>query len=164
MSIHVLKIWLNSKLWWNKHVKIILDKMKIQINTFICITVFIWSIIFVSACQIYSAIVRSALAHEAIIWYSTQLEKQKNKKFLKNSAVRIINIQNKCLQIIFDIYCAILISILKTEMFISLLDLYLNVRLTQFQFRHKKSDMKNLIKNVCLKIHNKLCRRRHQQQ
>ena len=64
----------------------------------------------------------------------------------------------------FDIYYAILISVLKTETFIFLLNLYLNVRLTQFQFRHKKSDMKNLIKNACLKIHSKLCKRRYQQQ
>ena len=53
---------------------------------------------------------------------------------------------------------------LKTKMFIFSLDLYLNVRLTQFWLRHKKSDMKSLIKNACLKIHNKLQKRRHQKQ
>ena len=73
------------------------------------------------------------------------------------------SIQNKCLQIMSDVYHAILISMLKTEMFIFLLDLYLNARLTQFQLRHKKSDMKNLIKNACLKIHNKLHKKKCQQ-
>src|SRR5438034_5253648 len=92
-----------------------------------------------------------------------QTERHKSKKnSLKKSAVRIISIQNKCLQIISDIYHAILISVLKTETFISSLDLYLNARLTQFQFRHKKSDMKNLIKNTCFKIHSKLHKRRCQ--
>ena len=65
--IWMLRIWLNLKLWWNKHVKVVLSKMRTQINTFIHIMTFIWDIIFVSACQIYSAIVRSALAHDAII-------------------------------------------------------------------------------------------------
>ena len=63
-----------------------------------------------------------------------------------------------------DIYHAISISMLKTKMFILLLDLYLNVRLTQFQLKHKKSDMKNLIKNACFKIHSKLCKKRCQLQ
>ena len=49
-------------------------------------------------------------------------------------------------------------------MFIFLLNLYLNVRLTQFWLRHKKSDMKNLIKNACLKIHSKLCKKWYQLQ
>ena len=145
--------------------KIVLSKIKIQINALICIMIFIWNVIFVSACQIYSAIVRSALAHRAVIWHLTQSEKHKNKKkFFKNFAVRMTSIQNKCLWIMFDVYYAILISVLKTEMFIFLLDLYLNVRLAQFWLRHKKSGMKNLIKNACLKICSKLCKRRCQLQ
>ena len=145
--------------------KIMLNKIKIQINIFIYITAFIWSIIFISAHQIYSAIIKLTLIHEIIIWYSMQSKRQKSKKkFFKKFIIRMTNVQNKCLQIISDVYHAISISVLKTEMFISLLDLYLNVRLAQFWLRHKKSDMKNLIKNACLKIHNKLCKRRHQQQ
>jgi len=143
-------------------VKIVLNKMKIQINAFICIIIFIWNIIFVSTYQIYNAIIKSALAHEAVIWYSTQSERQKSKKrFFKESAVKMTSIQNKCLQIIFDIYHAISISVLKTETFIFLLNLYLNARLTQFQLRHKKSDMKNLIKNTYLKICSKLQQKRY---
>ena len=98
ISVQMLKIWLNSKLQWSKHVKVMLSKMKIQINIFICITAFIWNIIFISAHQIYSAIIRSALAHKAVIWHLIQSEKQKNKKkFLKNSAIRMTSIQNKYL-------------------------------------------------------------------
>ena len=145
--------------------KIVLNKMKIQINTLICITAFIWNIIFVSTCQIYNAIIRSALAHKVVIWHLSQSEKQKDKKItFRNSAVKMTDIQNNCLQIIIDIYQTILISVLKIKMFTSLLNLYLNVRLTQFQFRYKKSDMKNLIKNACLKICCKLQKKRHHQQ
>ena len=71
ISIQMLKIWLNSKLWWSEHMKIILNKMKIQINILICITIFIWNIIFVSTCQIYNAIIKSALIHKAVIWHLT---------------------------------------------------------------------------------------------
>ena len=95
--------------------------------------------------------------HETDIWHLSQSERQRDKKIsFKNSAVRMTSIQNKCLQIMSDIYHAISISMLKTEIFISSFDLYLNARLTQFWFRHKKSDMKNLVKNMCLKICNKL--------
>ena len=98
MSVCVLKIWLNLKLQWNEHVKVMLDKMKTQINALIHITAFIWNVIFISACQIYSTIIKSALIHEAVIWYLMQSKKQKSKKkFLKESAVRITSIQNKCL-------------------------------------------------------------------
>ena len=159
----MLRVWLNSKLWWNEHVKVVLDKMKTQINTLVHITAFIWSIIFASTWQIYSAIIRSALAHEAVIWHSLQSEKQRDKKMsLKDSAVRMTSIQNKCLWIVSEVYHAISISVLKTETFTSSLNLYLNTRLTQFWLRHKESDMKNLIKNACFKICNKLQKRRYQ--
>ena len=69
MLVQMLRIWLNSKLQWSEHVKIVLNKMKIQINAFIYIMIFIWNIIFVSACQIYSVIIKSALAHETVIWH-----------------------------------------------------------------------------------------------
>ena len=69
MLVQVLKIWLNSKLQWNEHVKVMLSKMKTQINILIHIMTFIWNVIFVSTHQIYSAIVRSALAHDVIIWH-----------------------------------------------------------------------------------------------
>ena len=59
-----------------------------------------------------------------------------------------------------DIYHIISISVLKTETFILLFNLYLNIKLVQFQLRYKKSDMKNLIKNACVKIHNKLQKRK----
>ena len=48
------------------------------------------------------------------------------------------------------------ILVLETEIFTSSLDLYLDVRLAQFQLRYKKSDMEDLVKNAYLKICNKL--------
>ena len=96
--IQMLRIWLNSKLWWNEHVKIMLNKIKIQINVLIHIMIFIWNIIFVSTHQIYSTIIKSILIYKVIIWYSLQSERQKNKKItFKNFAIKIINIQNNCL-------------------------------------------------------------------
>ena len=53
------------------------------------------------------------------------------------------------------------ILILETEIFTPPLNLYLNARLAQFRLRHKKFGMEDLVKNACLKIHNKLRRKRH---
>ena len=45
-----------------------------------------------------------------------------------------------------------LIIILKIKTHISLLDLYLNIKLVSFHQQHKKSDMKEIIKKTCKKI------------
>ena len=105
------------------------------------------------------------LIYKVIIWYSLQSERQRDKKItLKNFTIRMTSIQNNCLQIMSDIYHIILISVLKIEIFTLSLDLYLNMKLTQFWLKYKKSDIKNLIKNACFKIHNKLCKRKCQLQ
>jgi len=69
ISVWMLRIWLNSKLQWSEHVKVVLSKMKTQINVLICIMTFIWNIILVSTHQIYNTIIRLALAHDVFIWH-----------------------------------------------------------------------------------------------
>jgi hypothetical protein len=74
------------------------------------------------------------------------------------------SVQNKCLRIVSGAYRATPISVLETETFTPPLDLYLDAKLAQFRLRHKESGMEDLVKNTCLKIRNKLQRRRHWQQ
>ena len=105
----MLKIWLNSKLQWNEHVKVMLSKMKIQINALICIIIFIWNVIFISACQIYNIIVRSVLAHETVIWHLTQSKKQK-----KFNAFNINEIFNAFLKIIKELFVEIITILIQT--------------------------------------------------
>ena len=68
-SVRVLGIWLDPKLRWSEHVKVVLGKMKTQTNALIRTTASTWGATFASARQIYSAIVRPALAYGAAIWH-----------------------------------------------------------------------------------------------
>jgi len=69
MSVQVLEIWLDLKLQWSEHIKIVLGKIKIQINALICTTASTWGTTFASMHQIYSTVVRSALIYEVVIWH-----------------------------------------------------------------------------------------------
>ena len=57
-----------------------------------------WGAIFASARQIYSAVVRPALAYGAAIWHSPQLGRQRSKRaLLRGPIARMASVQNKCL-------------------------------------------------------------------
>ena len=69
-SVQMLNVWVNSQLQWDEHIKKMLNKMKIQINTLVCITAFIWEVMLAIACHIYSTVIRSVLTHRAVIWHT----------------------------------------------------------------------------------------------
>src|SRR5436190_18179304 len=71
---------LDSKLRWGEHVKVVLGKMKTQTNALIRITASTWGATFTSARQIYSAVIRPALAYGAAVWHPPQSGRQKGKK------------------------------------------------------------------------------------
>ena len=132
-----------------------LNKMKIQINMLVCIMTFIWEVTLATACHIYSAVIRPALAHGAAAWH-TDPDVNRLKMTCwsyKNELVKkLVKMQNKCLWIITNIYKIMLITVLETETYTFLLDLYLNTRLVSFCQQHKKSDMKEMIRKTCKKI------------
>jgi len=73
ISVHILDIWLDFKLCWNEHIKMIKHKMITQINTLLHIMIFIWEITFISTQQIYSIVIRSALIYESAVWHLLSL-------------------------------------------------------------------------------------------
>ena len=158
--IWMLDIWVNSQLWWNEHVKKMLNKMKIQINMLIHITAFIWKVTLTTACHIYSAVIRSVLTHEVTVWHTdlNANESEMTHQNYKNKSIKkLVKIQNKCLQVIISTYKIILMIVLETETHIFLLNLYLNIRLASFYQWHKKSDMKKMIRKTCEKIWRCFC-------
>src|SRR5947208_717748 len=71
----------------------------------------------------------------------------------KNRLIKkLVKMQNKCLQVITDIYKIMLMTVLETETHTFLLNLYLNTRLASFHQQYKKSDMKKMIRKTCKKI------------
>ena len=66
----ILEIWLNLKLWWEEHVKIIKHKIITQINMLLHIIAFTWRAIFINTQLIYNAVVRLALIYKSVVWHA----------------------------------------------------------------------------------------------
>ncbi len=150
--MHILRVWLDLKLCWNEHIKMIKYKMITQINALLCITVFIWKIMFVSTQQIYSTVIRSVLVYRSAVWHLSSSLKIIVSHTVKNIAVKLTDIQNRCLQVILEIYKIISITALKTETYTLSLDLHLNVKLIKFYQCHKLLEMKELVIRSCKQI------------
>ena len=151
-EIRILEIWIDPQLKWKAHVKQILDKMKTQINALYRITVSTWRVIFVRACQIYSVMIRSALIYEAAVWHIlSSIEKEVWQ--IRSLAVKLEKIQNKCLWTVTEVYKAISVMMLKTEVYTHSLKIYLDFKIADFCRYHQNSEMKKVIIKICRKIH-----------
>jgi len=146
--MRILGIWLNPRLNWGAYIKEIQKKMKTYTNALLRTTASIWGATFVWARQIYNAVIQPAIAYGAVIWHTpTPIKGPKSTKPV-GPAVKLAKIQNKCLRAIVGVYKATPTLVLETKTFIPPLDLYLNKRLTNFRFRHKKK----LVIEACVQI------------
>ena len=123
-----------------------------QINALLRTTVFIWGVTFASAWQIYSTVIRSALIYRSAVWHllSPPAQEVAASHAAKSIAVKLINIQNRCLQVVSEVYKIMLVAALKIETYILSLNLYLNVKLIKFYQYHKQSEMKELVIKSCM--------------
>src|SRR5438034_9731267 len=109
-----------------------LNKITTQTNILICIMVSTWGATLAIARQIYNTVVRPAMAHKAAAWHACPGEAEMEptrRHHIKRPVKKLIEMQNKCLQVIANIYKTILIAVLEIEIYISSLNLYLNTRL-----------------------------------
>ena len=75
---------------------------------------------------------------------------------IRNSAVKLEKIQNKCLQTVTEIYRTISVTVLKTEVYTFSLKIYLDFKIADFCRCHWDSEMKKVITKICRKIHQQL--------
>jgi hypothetical protein len=104
---------------------------------------------FLRARQVYSAVVRPALAYGAAIWHSPT--KDSNRK-AQGLAAKLQSTQNKCLRVVAGAYRATPTRTLEVETHIPPIDLYLDSRLAAFQDRLAGSEVGQLIQNTCSAI------------
>src|SRR3981189_3068506 len=119
-------------------------KASTQIGALVRTTASTWGASFLRARQVYSAVVRPALAYRAAVWHTPT--KRPNGK-AQGLAAKLEKIQNKCLRVVAGAYRATPIRSLEVETCTPPLDLYLDSRLATFQKRLKNSEVGRVIEN-----------------
>ena len=76
-DIRILGVQVDSKLQWSAHQKRIQKKAATQIGALVRTTASTWGASFLRARQVYTAIVRPALAYGAAIWHNPSKEPNK---------------------------------------------------------------------------------------
>jgi hypothetical protein len=126
--VQILGIQLDSKLQWKAQEKAIQAKMNTQMLALQRTTASTWRATIPKARQVYQAVIRSALLYRASIWQPL-LGKP------KGLVVRLQKYQNQGLCTVLGTYRAIPAHMLETELYIPLLDLWLNGQVARFQAR-----------------------------
>ncbi len=121
-DVQVLKVQLNMKLWWDVHLRQIEVNHITKMLALSWFEVFTWKTIFTKVRQIYSTVVRSEIAFEALIWHQREKEKK-----LSNKECRLETLQNQILCHVIKMFKKVSIETLKAEMYISSLHVHLNM-------------------------------------
>jgi hypothetical protein len=97
--VRVLRVWLDPKLRWGEHVKVIKRKMITQINALLRTTTSTWGPTFASAQQIYSVVIRPVLIYGSAAWHLPPPLRQEaaDSCASKGTAAKLTGVQNRCL-------------------------------------------------------------------
>jgi hypothetical protein len=131
----VLGVWLDTKLRWTAYSREVQRKASAWIGALTRIAVLTWGASFTRARQVYSAVVRPALAYGAGVWYIP------GRDSARGLAAKLLPIQNKCLRVVAGAYKATPVRALETETYTPPLDLYLDGRLAAFRDRLANSQV-----------------------
>src|SRR6266536_123755 len=107
------------------------------------------------ACQVYIVVIQLFLIYGVIAWHHPQLS-----PLMKSTSIGIIDKlvkqQNKCIHLIAGIYKVISMSIVEAEVFISLLNLHLDLVIARAIKRMVANRMTCQIEVACTVIRRKL--------
>ena len=110
--------------------------------------VFTWETIFTKARQVYSAVVRSEITFEASIWH------QRDKKNeLLSKECKLETLQNQTLHHVAKAFKRVSIETLKTEIYTSLLHVYLNMLQNKIMLYNWVNNWTQKIKQAYKLIH-----------
>ena len=119
-------MYLDAKLHWHKHQKIILQKVQKALSSLSRTSYSNWGFPVLTACFVYTAILRSVLSYAVGIWFNL-LRKSSNIFFL-------IIFQNKYLRRIGSAFKVTSSFLLENELFLLPLDLYFKFHTVCFLF------------------------------
>ena len=119
-EVRVLGVYLDAKLHWHKHQRIILEKAQKALSSLSRTSYSTWGFPVLTSRLVYTAILRSLLSYAVGIWFNP-LRKSSNISSLST-------FQNKCLRLIGGAFKATPSFLLESELFLLPLDLYFKFR------------------------------------
>ncbi len=139
-STRFLGIWLDRKLRWRRHLKKLQAKIATQQFAITKLAATTWGVSLVRARELYTKVVRSALAYGASAWHQpTEGGK------IKGITSSLQAAQTRCLRSVAGAYRATPVHCLESELAVPPLDLYLNKRATDFNLRLEASGTAQLL-------------------
>ena len=110
--------------------------------------IFIWKTTFAKARQIYSAMIRSEMTFEALIWHQRDKEQE-----LSSTKRRLETLQNQALRHVIDVFKKVNIETLKVETYTFSLHVHLNKLQNQVTLRSRVNDRTQKTRWACKIIH-----------
>ncbi len=132
------------KLQWDVHLQQIKMNHVTRMLTLSCFEVFTWEAIFTKVRQVYSAVMRSEITFKASVWHQCD---KKNK--LLSKECKLETLQNQILYYVAEVFKRVNIETLKTETYISLLHVYLNMLQNKITLHSWINDWIQEIRQAC---------------
>jgi reverse transcriptase-like protein len=152
VEVRVLGLILDPKLQWMAHTKHLIEKMATQKNALTRLTGSTWGIPMLQARQVYTMVIRPAIAHAAHAWHQPDTDKGRG----TTPTRRLQKVQNECLRVVTGGFKATPIKSLETLAHVPPLDLYLSSRVAIYRKKARDSGMDDLIRKKCNRIRSSL--------
>ena len=133
-------MYLDAKLHWHKHQRIILQKAQKALSSLSRTSYSTWGFPVHTSCLVYTAILRSLLSYAVGIWFNP-LRKSSNISSL-------VSFQNRCLRLIGGAFKATPSFLLESELFLLPLDLYFKFRTACFLSSIQNSPLKYFLDSI----------------
>ena len=139
-EVRVLGVYLDAKLHWHKHQRIILQKVQKALSSLSRTSYSTWGFPVHTSRLVYTAIVRSLLSYAVGIWFNPL------RKFSNISS--LVSFQNRCLRLIGGAFKATPSFLLESELFLLPLDLYFKFHTACFLSSIQNSPLKYFLDSI----------------
>jgi hypothetical protein len=149
-----LGVWIDRKLKWKGHLTAIKRKFATQQFALTRLAASAWGCSLLRAREVYTKVIRSAVAYGAGIWHHPTERKA------KGIARNLATTQSHCLRVVSGAYKATPIRFLEVETATPPLDLYLNKWVADFELRLERTGKGDLLRSICNRVTTRLQQRR----
>ena len=151
-AVRVLGLHLDPSLRWTAHKEKTLGRMATQMNALTRLTGSTWGLPMLQARQVYTMVVRPAMAYAAHVWHQPAAERGQGLGLTR----KLQKIQNKSLRIVTGGYKATPIQSLETLAHVPPLDLFLTSKVAAYRRRARDNGTDAIVARMCTRIRNTL--------